>query len=164
MIWIVKRYFKKKINSEEIWSYKTCLYSFFLELHNNIFQRSERNTTGDTFCCLILRSMHLIRGLSFMHWCTKWREKKKRDEFSNFNFDVDVCNDTDVGEISNFLFLIACAVASEATFFSNFDDAVFDMCWMSFCRAMLKNLCFVRFQREGTAACVIIIVAWWDRL
>ena len=85
MIWIVKRNFKKKINSEEIWSYKTCLYSFFLELHNNIFQRSERNTTGDTFCCLILRSMHLIRGLSFMHWCTKWREKKKRDEFSNFN-------------------------------------------------------------------------------
>ena len=59
----------------------------------------------------------------------------------------------------DFLFLIACAVASEATFFSKFDDAVFDMCWMSFCRAMLKNLCFVRFQREGTAACVIIIVA-----
>ena len=58
-----------------------------------------------------------------------------------------------------FYFLIACTIAPRATFFSNFDDAVLDICWMSFCRAMLKNLCFVRFQREGTAACVIIIVA-----
>ena len=64
---------------------QTCLFWFFAWATQQHLERSERNTTGDTFCCLILRSMHLIRGLSFMHWCTKWREKKKRDEFSNFN-------------------------------------------------------------------------------